>query len=126
MKLARKIREKFKGKLTQQVSSEKRCYICNSTKDVELHHLYPIASVINNWLALKEEELSDEEAITLAEKELPELLDINNMIMLCRVHHKTLHDIFGRTYDLTKVPKVKQWIEKRRSNLKKKEVMGDI
>lgn len=119
MRIARKVREKIKKKYLDK-KENKECYIRGTTEDLEVHHLIPIASVVNEWA--KQKGLPDNELLSIIEEELPELFDENNLVILCREEHKLLHDIFGRTYPKDKVPKVREWIEKRREKLYKKGV----
>lgn len=87
---------------------DKKCYVCGSDKDLEIHHLYPISSVVDY--------------ITKQHGELP-ILDIlvlgnqyfSDYITLCKTHHKALHDIYGRVYSMDKVTYVKGFLEKQKA-----------
>jgi len=115
-KLARKVRLKIKSMYVNKKQG-KECYVTGKKDNLEVHHLYPIASIVRDWEKTLTEDLTDDEKLAKIEKELPELFTEDNLIILCKEEHKLLHEIFGRTYARKQIPKVKEWLEKRRLKL---------
>jgi 5-methylcytosine-specific restriction endonuclease McrA len=92
------------------------CYICNTTSSLELHHLYSVSELFNNWCIKNNiKDISSEEQILdirirFAEDCSTELSN-NNLFTLCSTHHKRLHNLYGQTYPNFMALKIKNWIE---------------
>ena len=92
-----------------------KCYICNSTKQLELHHLYSIAELLGSWL--KKNNYSIETAELIMElrvifyKEHKDELNNDNLYTLCKPHHERLHHIYSQRYPNVMVPKIRNWLE---------------
>jgi 5-methylcytosine-specific restriction endonuclease McrA len=92
------------------------CYICGSTEDLEVHHLYSISELFNEWCtknkipAITSEEQMLELRVTFAEDCSKELSNIN-LYTLCGIHHKRLHNLYGQRYPNYLVPKVINWLD---------------
>lgn len=92
------------------------CYICNSTEHLELHHLYGVSELFNNWLDKNKIKLNDtveqiKELRILFAKDCAEALSNSNLYTLCKNHHLRLHNIYSQRYANSMAPKVKNWIE---------------
>lgn len=96
------------------------CYICSTTENLELHHLYSVSELFNNWCAKHSiKEVTSEEQIkslriTFA-ADCADSLGHANLFTLCGVHHKRLHNIYGQRYANSLAPKIRNWIEIQRS-----------
>ena len=95
------------------------CYICSSTKKLELHHLYSVSELFNRWLdkrnirSVDTEEQILEYRVQFA-KDCADLLANEHLYTLCDAHHKRLHNIYGQTYANSMTPKIKNWLELQR------------
>lgn len=93
---------------------DKCCFICGSTDKLELHHIYSVSELWNNWLdAHKYSNLTVDEVLRLRVdfyKDNREQLDSHNLYTLCKVHHQRLHNIYGARYSNWRSEKVKIWI----------------
>lgn len=91
------------------------CYICGSTDKLELHHLYSLSELFNNWCDKNgimsidtEEQILEYRQIFAVECE--EKLSADNLYTLCSAHHKRLHTIYGQRYANHLAPKIKNWL----------------
>ncbi len=92
------------------------CYICGSTSNIELHHLFGVSELFNTWLDKNKIRLDNtvEQMLELRVQfsiDCAEALDNTNLYSLCSKHHKILHSIYGQRYSNNMAPKVKNWLE---------------
>jgi len=92
------------------------CYICGCTQKLELHHLYSVSELFNEWLSKNsiasvdtEEQILDYR-VRFAE-DYTEKLSKENLYTLCSDHHKRLHTIYGQRYSNHLAPKIKNWLD---------------
>lgn len=96
------------------------CYICSSTDALELHHLYSVSELFNQWCVKKGVKNITTEAeikqlrVVFAE-DCADALANSNLFTLCSNHHKRLHNIYGQTYSNSMAPKIKNWLEVQRT-----------
>lgn len=96
------------------------CYVCGATTDLELHHLYSVSELFNQWCVkhkIREISTADEIKalrVTFSSDCATELSN-DNLFTLCGFHHKRLHNLYGQTYSNHIVPKIKNWIELQKS-----------
>lgn len=95
------------------------CYICGLGDSLELHHLYSVSELFNNWCdSNKIRSIDSEEQIlelrVLFAKEHADSLSHENLFTLCSLHHKRLHNIYGQRYPNYLVPKVRKWLDIQR------------
>lgn len=92
-----------------------KCYICNSTEDLEYHHYTPLVYLWETWK--KNNNVSINEVSDIMKVRYDFYDDhreelINDCVTLCKVHHIKLHNIYGKTYSganfMTK--KVRRWV----------------
>lgn len=93
-----------------------KCYICNSVNALELHHLYSVSELFNQWCVKNSirsitTEAEIKELRVVFAKDCAEHLGNDNLFTLCSEHHKRLHNIYGQTYSNSMAPKIKNWIE---------------
>lgn len=96
-----------------------KCYICGCEHRLELHHLYSISELFNNWCDKKGiRQITTEEAMlelrVLFAKDCEEALSADNLYTLCYDHHKRLHTLYGQRYGNHLSTKIKKWLEIQR------------
>ena len=96
-----------------------KCYICGSKEKLELHHLFSVSQLFEQWCSEnKVTEIDTVEKITSLREifavDCKESLDHHNLYTLCKTHHQRLHNIYGQNYSNHLVPKVKKWLELQR------------
>jgi len=79
-----------------------KCFACKSTSNLELHHLYSLSELLNNWL--------DSNKITNVDT----IEQASELRELCKAHHNNLHSIYGQRYSNHLVPKVSKWLNIQR------------
>lgn len=95
------------------------CYICKCKDNLELHHMYSISQLFENWCNknnIREVTSVDsikEIRIKFYEDEFARLSN-DNLYTLCKTHHERLHNIYGQRYDNFIAPKIIKWIELQR------------
>jgi 5-methylcytosine-specific restriction endonuclease McrA len=91
------------------------CFICGSVKDLELHHLYSVSELFNQWcvknkvLHIKSDEHIKELRVQFAQDCATDLSH-DNLYTLCKHHHVRLHTIYGQSYGNHLASKIKTWI----------------
>lgn len=92
------------------------CYVCGTTDDLELHHLYSVSELFNAWCdaqgisyITQEEQILDYRVRFAAD--CAEKLSTENLITLCGAHHKRLHNVYGQRYANSLAPKIRNWLE---------------
>ena len=93
-----------------------KCYICGSKEKLELHHLFSVGQLFEQWCSEnKVTEIDTVEKITSLREifavDCKESLDHHNLYTLCKTHHQRLHNIYGQNYSNHLVPKIKNWLE---------------
>jgi 5-methylcytosine-specific restriction endonuclease McrA len=96
------------------------CYICGSIEHLDLHHLYSLSELFNQWCAKNSiPDITNEEQIMLLRvqfaKDCADRLSNDNLYTLCKHHHIQLHSLYGQRYANHMAPKVKNWIEIQRN-----------
>lgn len=90
------------------------CYICGATENIELHHIYSISELWNNWLIQNKITIvSDQDVLdnrSKFEEDNWEYLNNSNLYSLCKKHHTTLHRIYGKSYSNYMAPKIINWM----------------
>ena len=107
------IRDKAKSAYTKQP----HCYICNSSVELELHHLHSITHLLEVWSKTHNIDISSDEAIlAVRDKFITEHhVQIYDLVYtLCNRHHVQLHGIYGKSPQPSSVEKQRRWIELQR------------
>jgi len=91
------------------------CFICGSTQNLELHHLYSVSELFNQWCVKnKIQTIKDDEHIKTLRVQFAQdcAVDLShdNLYTLCKEHHVRLHNIYGQSYANHIASKVKAWI----------------
>jgi 5-methylcytosine-specific restriction endonuclease McrA len=96
------------------------CYICGSTTQLDLHHIFSLSELFNTWVDKNKIKLNNTEEqikelrVTFA-TECADRLSNDNLYTLCKIHHLHLHNIYGQRYSNHMAIKVRNWIELQRT-----------
>jgi hypothetical protein len=104
-----------KAKAAYDKKSE--CYICDTNKDLELHHLHSVTILLEAWAERKNYDISTDEGILAVRDEFIEEHKIElyeKVYTLCNPHHVALHAIYGKAPQTGSEPKQQRWIELQR------------
>jgi hypothetical protein len=96
------------------------CYICNSTVDLELHHLHSVTKLLNTWAEKHNLDISTDEGILeVRDRFIAEhYTEIYDMVYtLCNNHHVKLHGVYGKAPSPESVDKQARWIEIQKTKL---------
>lgn len=91
------------------------CFICKSKENLELHHIYSISQLFEDWCNKNFiREVSSVEGIKdlrvkFYEDEFSRLCN-ENLYTLCKNHHERLHNIYGQRYSNHIAPKIINWL----------------
>lgn len=105
------------------------CWICETTQDLELHHLHSITILLETWAQAKSYDISTDEGILAVRDEFiqehhTELYE--KVYTLCNRHHVALHAIYGKAPAVGSEPKQQRWIELQREKHLSGEVSQDF
>lgn len=94
------------------------CYICDSTQDLELHHLHSVTILLDKWAQARGYDISTDDGILAVRDEFIaehhcELYD--QVYTLCNRHHVALHGVYGKAPRPGSEPKQSHWIESQRA-----------
>ena len=107
------IRDKAKSAYEKQST----CYICNTTHELELHHLHSVNYLLESWAKLNKLDISTDEAVlAIRDRFISEHhAEIYELVYtLCNRHHVQLHGIYGKSPLPSSVAKQQHWIEIQR------------
>lgn len=104
------IRDKAKSAYQKQSN----CYICQTTSDLELHHLHSVTHLLETWAKRGGVDISSDEAVLAIRDQFiaehhAEIYEL--VYTLCNRHHVQLHGIYGKSPAPSSVLKQKRWIE---------------
>jgi hypothetical protein len=104
------VRDKAKAAYEKQSC----CFICETTRDLELHHLHSITVLLEKWADRKGYDISTDDGILAVRDEFisehkSELYD--QVYTLCNPHHVALHSVYGKTPQPGSEPKQARWID---------------
>lgn len=95
------------------------CYICRSKENLELHHIYSISQLFEDWCNKNSiRDVSSVEDIKnirvrFYEDEFSRLSN-ENLFTLCKSHHERLHNIYGQRYSNHVASKIINWLSLQR------------
>lgn len=109
------VRDKAKSAYEKQP----HCYICKTTQDLELHHLYSVTWLLETWAKKQGYDITTDDGILAVRDEFiakhhHELYEL--VYTLCNPHHVKLHAVYGKSPGPETVPKQKHWIEVHSNN----------
>ena len=90
------------------------CYICGTTEDLELHHLYSITLLLEEWAEKNNHDISTDDGILAVRDEFIEAYKkeiYDDVFTLCNKHHVKLHGIYGKKPEKHTAPKQARWLE---------------
>lgn len=94
------------------------CYICGSTDQIELHHLYCVSELWNEWTKKNNIVVTSDSEVRERREEFMKAYEVelsnDNLYSLCKKHHTKLHQLFGKSYSSYFTPKVMTWLDKKR------------
>jgi hypothetical protein len=101
------------------------CYICATGIDLELHHVYSITILLENWALENGYDISTDDGILAVRDEFiethhKELYD--DVYTLCNKHHVKLHSIYGKKPPQHTATKQTRWIELQKNRILNGEV----
>ena len=112
-----------KSKTTYHKSKKSECYVCGSVEKLEQHHIIPLSSIVHGYLKehgivnpSNDSELREE----ILKECTAEIFNEENLVTLCKVHHKNLHSLFGKTYPKQLAPKVSKFLTSQKEKMEKR------
>ena len=110
MKLKRYAIKYVRDRAKSRYEKGTECEICGSTSDLDFHHFYSLAQLLDRWIKRKKYDENDvidwrDEFIAEHESELYE-----KAVTLCHEHHMKLHSIYGRDPTLATAKKQERWV----------------
>lgn len=93
------------------------CYICNCTEKLELHHIYSISQLFDDWCTKRKIDIDSITVDTIKDIRVKfysdeyERLNNLNLYTLCKPHHERLHNIYGQRYSNFLAPKIINWLQ---------------
>jgi len=96
-----------------------RCYVCGTTDNLELHHLFSVSELFRKWCdknnikSVDNLDQMNEYRIKFSEDCVTELSH-ENLFTLCGKHHKQLHNLYGQTYSNGLTQKIHRWLDIQR------------
>ena len=111
--LVKYVRDKAKSKYKK----EAECYICGSTENLDFHHFYGLTELLESWF--KENDITiktEDEILELRETFIKENEDkvYKQAVTLCHMHHRKLHNIYGKRPKLITAKKQENWVQIQR------------
>ena len=111
--LVKYVRDKAKSKYKKDT----HCYICGSTENLDFHHFYGLTELLESWM--KENDITvktEDEILELREIFIKENEDkvYKQAVTLCHMHHRKLHNIYGKRPKLITAQKQQNWVEIQR------------
>ena len=111
--LVKYVRDKAKSKYKKDT----HCYICGSTENLDFHHFYGLTELLESWF--KENDITiktEDEILKLRETFIEENEEkvYKQAVTLCHMHHRKLHNIYGKRPKLITAQKQQNWVEIQR------------
>ena len=107
------IRDKAKSAYSKGSS----CEICGATEELDFHHFYSVAELVNRWLKTNKLKIeSVDQAHEFRDRFISEhhAEIYEHAVTLCHTHHMKLHSIYGRNPQLITAKKQMNWVSKQR------------
>lgn len=94
-----------------------QCFICDTTQDLELHHLHSVTILLETWANRKGYDISTDDGILAVRDEFiaehkTELYD--KVYTLCNPHHVALHAVYGKAPAVGSEARQQRWIDLQR------------
>ena len=108
------IRDKAKHAYEKQAT----CYICGTVEDLELHHVYSITRLLEQWAHRMGYDVSTDQGILAVRDEFiaehhREIYEL--VYTLCNKHHVQLHGVYGKKPQFGTETKQSAWIERQKA-----------
>ena len=117
MTLKRDLVKYVRDKANSKYKKEAECYICGSTENLDFHHFYGLTELLESWF--KENDITiktEDEILELRETFIEENEEkvYKQAVTLCHMHHRKLHNIYGKRPKLITAQKQQNWVEIQR------------
>lgn len=109
-----------RDKAKHAYEKDDHCYICSTTEDLELHHTRSITTLLENWAAANNYDISTDEGILAVRDEFIEQHKkeiYEDVFTLCNKDHVRLHSIYGKKPPLSTADKQSRWIELQKQKI---------
>ena len=96
---------------------DNKCYVCNSTESLELHHFSSLTNLLERWCKQQGYDISTDEAVLAIRDEFIEAHRAqiyDQVVTLCKKHHLLLHSVYGGKPALATAEKQQRWVEKQK------------
>lgn len=106
-----------RDKAKRAYEKQDRCYICDSTENLELHHLHSLTTLLERWAHAKNYDISTDQGILAVRDEFIEAHPseiYEQVYTLCYQHHSRLHGVYGKAPPPGSEPKQARWIQLQR------------
>ena len=91
------------------------CYITGETTELEVHHLYTLSALVNDYVLKNNIIVTDDNKLEIRAAFIAaHPTEIQEQYVLAKRIHKKLHVIFGLNYPTHYVPKVLRWMDKQK------------
>lgn len=117
MTLKRDLVKYIRDKAKSAYKKENKCYICNSSDDLDFHHYYGLTELLEKWLKDNEITISTaDEIMEIRESFIEQFSDeiYNKTVTLCHKHHLKLHSIYGKRPKLITAEKQARWVDRQK------------
>ena len=98
-------------------AKDSKCYICESTKELNFHHYQTVSVLVNSWLKKNGLNITTAEEAYLhreAFEEEHQTEMYEDAVTLCKTCHQKLHSIYGRNPALFTAKKQRNWVRIQR------------
>ena len=117
MNLKRDLVKYVRDKAKSKYKKDTHCYICGSTENLDFHHFYGLTELLESWF--KENDITiktEDEILELRETFIEENEEkvYKQAVTLCHMHHRKLHNIYGKRPKLITAQKQQNWVEIQR------------
>lgn len=89
------------------------CFVCNTTEDLELHHIHSISVLLEEWCKANDINIeSDEDVLAIRDEFIAEhRVEIYEKVYtLCNKHHMMLHKVYGISPPNSTASKQESWL----------------
>ena len=94
------------------------CFICGTTENIELHHIYSVSELWNTWVRENNIVIECDADVIANRKQFEadneQYLNNDNLYSLCKTHHIKLHQVYGKSYSNYMGERVLAWVHKQR------------
>ena len=107
----------IRDKAKHAYEKQDKCFICGTVEDLELHHVYSITRLLEQWAHMHGYDVSTDAGILAVRDEFIQAhhREIYELVFtLCNKHHVQLHGVYGKKPPLGTEQKQATWIERQK------------